>query len=64
MDSIANFIREEKDIFYLRGQQKEQIKIVTNLLEKLNLAIDQIADIAGVSVDFVKSVKQKLEDKK
>ena len=64
MDSIANFIREEKDIFYLRGQQKEQIKIVTNLLEKLNLAIDQIADIAGVSVDFVKSVKQNLEDKK
>ncbi len=70
MDSIAKYISEERDVLYLRGldkgqgQEKEQTKFVSNLLEKLNLTFDQIADIAGVSVDFVKSVKQKLTDKK
>jgi predicted transposase YdaD len=64
MDSIANLISEERDVLYIRGQEKEQIKFVTNLLEKLDLTIEQIADIAGVSVDFVKAVKMKLADKK
>jgi phenylalanyl-tRNA synthetase beta subunit len=64
MDSIANLISEEKDVLYIRGQEKEQTKFVTNLLEKLDLTIDQIADIAGVSIDFVETVKKKLTDKK
>jgi predicted transposase YdaD len=64
MDSIANLISEERDVLYIRGQEKEQTKFVTNLLEKLDLTIDQIADIAGVSVDFVETVKKKLADKK
>jgi hypothetical protein len=56
MDSITEFIKEERDVLYLRGQEK----IIESLLVKLNYSLDQIADIAGVSVDFVRSVKQRL----
>jgi hypothetical protein len=48
----------------MRGQEKVQTKFVTNLLEKLDLTIDQIADIPGVSIDFVQTIKKKLIDKK
>jgi len=59
MDSIAEYIKEERDVLYLRGQEK----IIESLLTKLNYSLEQIADIAGVSVDFVKSVKQRLTAK-
>jgi DNA-binding CsgD family transcriptional regulator len=59
MDSITEFIKEERDVLYLRGQEK----IIESLLVKLNYSLDQIADIAGVSVDFVRSVKQRLTSK-
>ena len=61
MDSIAKYIDEKKDVAFLLGIDKGQEKIIESLLTKLNYSLDQIADIAGVSVDFVKSVKQKLE---
>jgi hypothetical protein len=64
MDSIAEYIKEERDVLYLRGLDKGEEKIIASLLTKLNYSLDQIADIAGVSVDFVKSVKLKLTDKK
>lgn len=63
MDSIAEYIKEERDVLFLRGQEREQTKFVTNLLQKLNLPFEQIADIAGVTVDFVKSVHQQLTGK-
>ena len=63
MDSIAEYIKEERDVLYLRGQEREQMKFVTNLLQKLNLPFEQIADISGVTVDFVKSVHRQLTGK-
>lgn len=64
MDSIAKYIDEKRDVAYLIGQDKareqEQTKFVTNLLEKLSLTVEQIADITGVSVEFVRNIKQKL----
>jgi hypothetical protein len=67
MDSIAEYIKEERDVLFLRGldkgQQTEQMKVVTNLIQKLNLPFEQIADIAGVTVDFVKSVHRQLTGK-
>lgn len=68
MESIVKYINEEKDVLYLRGRdkarQEEQTKFVSNLLHKLELTIEQIADIAGVSIDFVKEIKQKLSSEK
>ncbi len=70
MDSIAKYINEEKDALYLRGfdkgeargeergEQKAETRFVQNLLGKLSLSDEQIADIAGVSVEFVLQVKQ------
>ena len=64
MDSIEKYIDEKRDVAFLvgldRGQTKEQTKFVTNLLQKLDLTLNQIADIAGVTVDFVKSVQRQL----
>ena len=64
MDSISKYIDEKKDVAFLlgidRGQQTEQTKVVKNLIQKLNLPFEQIADIAGTTVDFVKSVQRQL----
>ncbi|GAB3988233.1 hypothetical protein GCM10028807_10440 [Spirosoma daeguense] len=64
MDSIAKHINEERDVLFLRGIDQGfnlgEEKIVASLLTKLNYSLEQIAEIAGVSVDFVKKVKQKI----
>jgi hypothetical protein len=64
MDSIAKYIDEEKDVAFLVGLDKGELKaeerFVKNLLAKMTLTLEQIADIAGVSVEFVKQVKQKI----
>lgn len=63
MDSIAEYIKEERDVLFLRGQERTEERIVKNLLSKMSLTFEQIADVAGVTVDFVKSVKEKLSSK-
>ncbi len=59
MESIAKYINEERDVLYLRGQKKAEERFVKNLLDKMTFTLEQIADIAGVSVEFVKNVKNK-----
>jgi hypothetical protein len=71
MDSIAEYIKEERDVLFLRGldkgeanaREKEQTKFVRNLLTDSDFTIDRIAKIAGVSVDFVLSVQRQLSEK-
>ena len=63
MDSIAEYIKEERDVLYLRGQEKEKAKFVTYLIREGNKTFEQIADIADTTVDFVKAVYQKLTSK-
>lgn len=63
MDSIAEYIKEERDVLYLRGQEKEQVKFVKNLLTESDFPIDKIAKVAGVSVDFVKSIQRQIINK-
>ena len=60
MDSILPFISPEKDVFYLIGQERAEERSVRGLLTKSALSVEQIADAAEVSVDFVEEVKQKL----
>lgn len=64
MDSISKFVSIERDVAYMvgfdKGEEKGEEKIVASLLKKLNYSLEQIADIAGVSVEFVKNVQQKL----
>jgi hypothetical protein len=56
IQNMAKYIDAENDYLYIKGQEN----IVSNLLKKLNFTLEQIADMAGVSVEFVKNVKQKL----
>lgn len=63
MDSIAEYIKEERDVLYLRGQERTEERIVRNLLSEGNFTVDKIAKIAGVAVDFVKSVQRQLTGK-
>ena len=63
MDSIAEYIKEERDILYLRGQENEKAKFVTCLIREGNKTFEQIADIAETTVDFVRAVYQKLTGK-
>lgn len=64
MDSITKFVSVEKDAAYMVAQEKEQIKFITNLLSKTDFGLEKVADIAGVSLEFVKSVQQKLSTQK
>lgn len=64
MDSIAEYINEEKDVLYVRGQRKakeaSERKVVSNLLKKASLSIEQIADIVEVPTASVLDVKNSL----
>ncbi|MBM6669142.1 hypothetical protein H6A64_15255, partial [Lacrimispora saccharolytica] len=64
MDSIAKYIDEEKDVAYLIGREKEQTKFVNYLLGETNRTLEQVANIAGVSIEFVKNIQQKLAAEK
>jgi hypothetical protein len=64
MENITKYIDEKRDVGFMIGQEKAQIKFVTFLLQDDNRTFDQIADITGVSVEFVKTVQQKLAIKK
>jgi hypothetical protein len=60
IQNMAKYIDAESDYFYIKGQENEQTKFVKNLLTDSDFTIDKIAKIAGVAVDFVKSVKRQL----
>ena len=60
MDSTAKYIDEEKDVAFLVGFDKGKESFVLYLLQEGTKTLHQIADIAGVTVSFVKSIKQKL----
>lgn len=62
MDSILPFIKEENDVLYIRGQRKTRELIVRNLLTKMAFTIEQVAEMVGVSVEFVTEVQQKMAD--
>jgi len=70
MDSIMPFISPEKDVLYLigeergeeKGERKANERFVRSLLTKMNLTVEQAADVAGVSVAFVEQVRQKMSE--
>lgn len=64
MDSIAEYINEEKDVLYVRGERKAKGKFVTYLLKNTTQTIQQIAETAEVSVDFVLELKRNLAEVK
>ncbi len=61
--NMAKYFDVENDPFFIKGQEKELSKFVAFLLREGNRTFEQIADIADTTVDFVKSVQQKLQAK-
>jgi hypothetical protein len=69
MDSIANYISEEKDILYRRGElkgmekgrQEEKEMLVKNLLLNTDFTVSKIAALTNVAESFVKKVRKALK---
>ena len=60
IQNMAKYIDAENDYLYIKGQQNEQEKFVNNLLTGSDFSTERIAKIAGVSIEFVKSLQQKI----
>ncbi len=64
MENLSKYFGEERDMFYIRGEQrgleKGKTEVVRNLILKMNLSDERAAEIAEVPVDFVKKVKKTL----
>jgi predicted transposase YdaD len=72
LNTMALTYNIEDDVFYQQGIEKgiaEGIekgieKIIAIMLQKKHLKLEEIADLADVSVDFVKKVQENLKKKK
>jgi septum formation topological specificity factor MinE len=64
MESISKYLKIENDPLYLKGEEKGQqaktYQFVVSLLTKMNLSTEQIAELAGVTSEFVEKVRQEL----
>jgi len=68
MQSVTTFFKVEKDIFYRKGEKKgiekgiEQNRrmVVENMLSKSYLSDENIAEINGISIDYVKELRASL----
>ena len=60
IQNMAKYLDVKNDYLYFRGREDEKTTFVTNLLTESDLTIEKIAKIAGVAVDFVKSVQRQL----
>ena len=56
IQNMAKYIDAENDYLVINAKKE----IVTNLLTDSDLSVEKIAKIAGVAVEFVKSIQQKL----
>lgn len=61
MEGIGSFFREENDIYYRKGARVARHSIVENLILKAGFTDGQAADVADVSIEFVKQVRAELE---
>lgn len=54
--NMDKYIDEDNDYLVIKTRRK----FVENLLQKSTLTLEQIADVASVSIEFVKTIQQKL----
>ena len=64
IQNMEKYIDAKNDYLYIRGKQEEQEIFVENLLTQTNFRLDKVANLANVTVEFVKKVKQKLTGNK
>lgn len=64
MQSVSTFFKEENDIFYRKGAEKTRHTLIENLLTKLGVSDEKAAEIAEVSIEYVKEIRSSLDTKK
>jgi len=64
MQSVSTFFKEENDIFYRKGAEKTRHTLIENLLTKLGVSDEKAAEIAEVSIEYVKEIRASLDAKK
>jgi hypothetical protein len=68
MQSVSTFFKEENDIFYRKGErvglEKARNTVIENLLTKLGFSDEKAAEIAEVSIEYVREIRASLEAKK
>jgi len=64
MNSIANYINEERDVLHVRGQRRAKEEMTSRFVEKSlprgKATVEEIAEDVGVSVDYVLDIQQQL----
>jgi hypothetical protein len=58
MNTIEYIRQEAREEGLVEGQAKNQITVVKNMVAAKEFSDEKIASIVGVSVDFVKEVRQ------
>jgi len=65
MESVTKYFKEENDFLFKKGEVKGEVKkdifFVKNLISESDWSDERIALISGVSVEFVKSVRETLK---
>lgn len=68
MQSVSTFFKAENDIFYRKGErmgtEKTRHTVIENLLTKLGVSDEKAAEIAEVSIEYVKEIRASLDTKK
>lgn len=60
MDDLTKFFSQERDVVYMIAQEKTEERFVRNMLAEGTFSLERIANMAGVSVDFVKKIQRSL----
>ena len=67
MQSVSTFFKAENDIFYRDGErigtEKTRHTVIENLLTKLGVSDEKAAEIAEVSIEYVKEIRARLDKK-
>lgn len=63
MDTVTKFFKEENDCLYRRGEATKSSVIVPNLILEPGISDEHAARIAGVSLEYVKEMRDGLKNK-
>lgn len=61
MLDVNSFWKLERDPLYKKGIEEKSHVVIKNLIEQFGFSDEQVADVAEVSINFVKKVRKQLE---
>jgi hypothetical protein len=61
MESVSKYFKEEDDFLYKKGEEKSRTEMISTMIVRLGFSDEQISNTFGITLDFVKSVRDKLQ---